>query len=416
MTTQLLSYRYPLSNVQVSGNFESWRTFQPSNASTATRFPSGPSTSIIFNLGSNSEFLRTHQCWFEFTLTPRDANGAPITTTAGIRNSIQGCSRAFSRIIIRQGSTVIETFDYDDQLALYMSTLPDTRRKWLKLTEGFGRDDLFVNGPRKFAMQIFSSLFVNPQALPLPALPSGLIVEFVNANANNLFTTDVPQFTVDDPKINACMIKPDASYTLALTSAIANNRSAWIPLSEIKTFRATGLGTDRMLLNAPVGSYSSVDSVTTTFWDQNAYANAANDKYKRFGQMGLQEWSIEAAESIQPGNGRMFIEGGKEDPTTLMYTFLSSAGSIHNVHEIANIDTDTTNNFWDNHYQFGLSYVSDNEETGTGLSLVGAASTNIQINTKHSGAINSSIVALTTVVCSVLLEISGTLLTIHRVF
>ena len=422
MTTQIFSYRYPVSQINVSGNQETWQTFQASNASTATRFPSNGNSSIIFNLASNSQFLRTHQSWFQFTITPRNADGTPITggALAGITNSKQGCSRAFNRIIIRQGSTPIEQFEYDDQLGLYMSTLSDSRRKWLRITESFGNTTAFANGPRKFAMQIFSSLFVNPQALPLPALPSGLQIEFQVADAENLFTSNVPQFTVDNPQIRSCMICPDPSFTLALTSAVAQGRSAWIPMSEVRTFRTTGLGTDQLLINAAVGSYSSVDSVTTTFWDQTAYSNRGNDRYMRFTRTpspgaALTEWSIEAAGLINP-QSRTFIEGGPDDPESLMYTFLSDAGSIHAIDQVANLDIDVNDNFWSHHYRVGLNYQSSNEEHASGLSLVGASSTNVVFNAKFSNPIQANIVAYTTIVCSVLLEISGTLLTVHRVF
>jgi len=261
-------------------------------------------------------------------------------------------------------------------------------------------------------MQIFTSLWTQTSAIPLPCLPGGIELVFTLAPSTSFFTTAVPSFSIENPYVRWCAVVPDVSFTLALSGAVAAGRSLYVPLTEIRGFRTAGLNTTNMLINCPVGSYSSVDSVTTAFYDTPAYNTPANDKMLRWHDAGLRTWSITAADVTNPST-RTFNHNGADDPETALITFLSDTGSIHTLDSTIYLQ----NNFYTNSFRFGLNYTSDNEGNwASGMSLVGAANTNIVIETTHANPVPPSTIAYSTVTCSVLLEISGTLLTIHRVF
>ena len=424
MTSRLTSFKYPYTNPAIVANNEQWVEVQPSNVSTSTAFDSSGNSSINFTLASNTSFLRAYQCYLVFTVTPRDASGNVITdatTLAAIRTSKQGCSRVFSRITLRSGSQILESFEYDDQVGMYYSGLSDSKKKWLKITEGLERDNLYANGSRKFYMQIFSSLFTNDVAIPLPAFVGGLQLQFDIAGAENYFLSNsVPRMTVENPALRYCSVVPDPSFILALTSAIQGGRSMWLPMTELKTFRIYGNGAGDAIYNVAVGNVTSIDSVLFTHWDGNTYSNRANDRYTRFTDAGLTSWSIEANQILNPGFNKRFSHG-IHDLDTFMVTFLSEAGSIHAVDEVANIRSVNANvmdfdSYRTEHFRAGLTYTSDNEQFATGLSMVGSANPNIVINASYGNTMPPTMVTYVTVALSTVMEVTGTLINIHRVF
>ena len=424
MTSRLTSYRYPYTNPAVVGNNEQYVEATPSNISTTTAYDSSGNTSINFTLASNTSMLRAYQCYLKFTVTPRDASGAVITdatTLAAIRTSRQGCSRVFSRITLRSGSQILESFEYDDQMALYLSTISDPKRKFLTITEGFSRDNLFINGPREFSMQIWSSLFSNDVAIPLFAFQGGLQVEFQVAGAENYFLTNsVPRFTVDNPTLRYCQITPDPSFVLGLSSAIQSGRSMWLPMTELRTFRIYGNGGADAIYNVAVGNVTSIDSVTFTHWDTAAYNNRANDRFTRFYDAGLKSWNIEANQILNPAGNKQFLHGYRT-LDTFMVTFLSEAGSIHQLDQVANVrSVDPNVKDFDiyrlNHFKAGINFVSDTEVHASGLSMVGSANPNVVINASYTGNVGSGTITYITVSLSTVLEVTGTPINIHRVF
>ncbi|KAJ3029760.1 hypothetical protein HDV00_009446, partial [Rhizophlyctis rosea] len=371
-------------------------------------------------LASNTNMLRAYQCYMKFTVTPRDATGAVITdaaTLAAIRTSKQGCSRIFSRITLRSGSQILESFEYDDQLALYLSTISDTKRKFLRITEGFERDTLYTNGPREFAMQIWSSLFSNDVAIPLFAFQGGLQLEFQVAGAENYFlTNNVPRFTVDNPTLRFCAITPDPSFVLGLTSAIQSGRSMWLPMTELRTFRMYGNGGADAIYNIAVGNITSIDSVSFTHWDSATYNNRASDRYTRFYDAGLKSWSIEANQILNPGGNKQFLHGTRT-LDTFRVTFLSEAGSIHNLDQVANIRSLDPNVLDFDAYRLqnfkaGINYVSDLEQHASGLSMVGSANPNVVINASYTGNVGSGTITYITVSISTVLEVTGTMINV----
>src|SRR6478609_3205046 len=424
MTSRLTSYKYPFINPAVTGNNETWAESTASNISTTTAFDSSGNSSINFQLASNTSFIRAHQMYLAFTVNPLDNTGAPLTgaALAAIKTSKQGCSRIFNRITLRSGSTIIETLEYDDQVGQFYSTLPDTKRKWLKITEGYGTsDNVFAGGPVRFCMQLFSSLLGNDIALPLPIFAAGLQVELSIAGAENYFVgNDVTRYSVTNPVLRYCSITPDPSFVLALTSAVASGRSAWFPMNELRTFRIYGNGAGETTYNVAVGNVTSVDAVTFTHWDTTTYNNRANDRFSRFQDAGLKSWSIEANGVLNPSGNRRFGHGPR-DLETLMVTLLSETGSVHTLDDAANIKSVTTgvsdfDAYRKECFRAGINFVSDSEMHSTGISMVGAANPNIVIQAAYDGNVPSTMVTYITVTLSVVMEVTGTLINIHRVF
>ena len=410
MTTQVMSYKYPYYQPSVTGQNEIWTTITPSNASTQTSYTSMGNSNLLFQLASNSAMMRTHQTYLSFHITPRRADGS-VVTGAGAVSSAQGCSRAFNRLTIRAGSTMIESFEYDDIVGMYYSTLSDTKNKWFKRHEGLGNTGVFANGSKEFAMVIFSSLFSNPQHLPLPIFGSGLQLDFQLAPVENPFLSpEVTHFTIENPVLRTCLVHPDPSCVLALTSAVAQNRSTWLPMTELRTFKTPGLNSTNLLVTAAVGAYTSIDSVTCTMYSVDAYNARTNDKFKRFvGSGDLKDWSIEISGITNPATRRFGNSGGSLE-TTMLY-FLSSCGNIHELD-----DYNLPDDFETAHFRWGLNFQSSNELHGTGISTVGAASTNVVIDTTFNTAIPSNFMVYTIVSCSTLLEITGSMVNFWRVF
>ena len=226
--------------------------------------------------------------------------------------------------------------------------------------------------------------------------------------------------TIKTPYLRIVMITPDPAIVLSLTSAIASGKSLWLPMQESRTYHAPGLNSTEQQLTCAVGAYSSVDSVITTFYSATARRDRTKDKYMLYHDPGLKHWTMTLAELTNPARG--YFQAGDDDPETLMVTLLSELGSVHNFdqvyldNEYAADNTTPVNTFALNHFRFGLNFVSDNESHGSGVSLVGSSSGNVVIDCSFKNAIPSDIVAYTTVTCSVLLEVTGGLINIWRVF
>src|SRR5690242_3703749 len=132
--SEVLSYKYPPINPNVKGNSEQYISTRCQNGQV---FRSDQQSSIIINLASNSQFLKTVQTFLTGRLVPRNSGGAEVisgTTT----NTLQGFSRCFSRLVIRFGGSVIEDItNYHDLLALSYATESTGRKAILKRTEGY---------------------------------------------------------------------------------------------------------------------------------------------------------------------------------------------------------------------------------------------------------------------------------------
>ncbi len=423
MASRIFSYKYPIQNTLVKGNNEVWSQISPSNSSTQTRYTSAGNSTLTYTFASNSQALRGHQMFHCFTLTPRDAAGAPISGAgaAAIRNSKQGIQRAFNRLFVRTGSAPIETVENDEATALHYSTLPLTKRNWLNILEGFGNTQIFKSGARKFAQQVWSTIFTQESSIPIFCFPGGLILDYQVADVKNLFTTsDVDHFTIDNPYIRACFITPDPSVTLALTSSVASGRSLWIAAQETRTFRTPGLNSDQLQITNALGAYSSVDSVNHAFYSASARNNQANDRYMSYFDPGLKQWSMTLSEVTNPARGYFQASGG--DPETLMVTLLSEVGSIHNFDQVYldNLyDTDGVtplDTFPRNHFRFGLNFTSDNESHASGMSLVGSSSGNVVTDCTFTAPITADTVCYTQITCSILVEVTAGLVNVWKVF
>ena len=137
-----------------------------------------------------------------FDVVARNADKTPVSgaALAAIRHSTQGCSGLFSNLIIRSGSTIIENFEYNTQLGIFLSTVSQDRKVWLGVTEGYDTDNNFAGGSRRrYHMQIYSSLFSQDIALPLNIFAGGIQLEWTIAPANAYFTAGVDNFTIESP-------------------------------------------------------------------------------------------------------------------------------------------------------------------------------------------------------------------------
>ncbi|KAJ3054899.1 hypothetical protein HK097_000416 [Rhizophlyctis rosea] len=363
--------------------------------------------------------------YVSFHVTVRDNNGAPFTdptALAAIKNSKQGVSRIFNKITLRSGFSVIESFVYNKEVGKFLSSANSDRRKWLRITEGLGVDNLFATGAsRKFTMQICSSLFSNELAIPLPIFTGGIQVKFSIATPDEFFTTAVPRFSVDQPSLTYVAICPDPAFTLDLVRSIQSGRSAWFPLVETKTVRSPGNGTDMQTYNVAVGNYSRVESIHFTHWENGAYRLRSNDKFERYKDAGLKSWNVTDNEITNPSFNRRFTHGPR-DVETFLVTHLSDTGSMFTVHDAANYPEDLANGisafdtYRNKHFKAGLTLTSDNEVWGSGLSLVGSANPHMVIDAQYETALPNSTTTEISVNLSLLLELSGTRIDVHRVF
>jgi len=412
MATGVLSYRFPPSNPMVSGNQESTVIVTPLNASTAQAYTSSGSSSIIFNFASNTNFLRTQQSYFSYSVVPKDANGNVLTS--GVTSSYQGASRAFSRLIVRIGATEIENLVIDDLTAIYYSTLSPAAHRMLNMTEGFGNINAFASGKMKCASQVLSSIWSTPQCIPLPLISAGggLTVEFVLAPVSNLFTSaNVASFDIVDPRMVCTMVSPPADFTVSLVNAIrSGQKSAFMPFTKVRQFRSNGLMSNTNMLVLPIGNVRSVDRLTTVSWDEQAYALRSNDKYFRFGQNALVDYKVEGADLVSPKSST--YAGNGSDAEYILNTYVQEVGSIYNLGENVYIP----DNYSSTAFRIQQTYTSEQEQHGSGLSLINAASPNITITTTHSAPVPSTITFNTFVSTSALMEITSQMINVTEVF
>lgn len=412
-----LSYKYPAINPNVKANSEIHKTWLPNNGTTL--FRSDQQTYIDFNLAHNGLFVRSNQSWLEFVLTPRAANNSVVAST-DTTNSYQGASRAFNRLEVLIGSTVIEDIPYDDFCALELATKTERSKAMLKKTEGFSDTKLFTGGARKFAMPIRSSLFMTDQALPLPLVQAngGITLRFWVASVENLFTSsveDVPYFTVDFPKLQTVCVSPHNSFTAAMVAAVRSGRSAFLATQRVRVYYQNGNGSQQQIITVPVGGVSSVSSFKTVYWNRATYGTnpttkVTADRFTRFINPNLKSWKVEAAGITQPES--LVFEHGANDPSNAMLQLMTETGSVHNIGELYSLPAD----YETQHFSIGMSFESDNEVFGSGLATVGAASPNIQITTTHGSNVSTDTSIITYVLTAQLVEFTSSVINVSEIF
>ncbi|MCU1500634.1 MAG: hypothetical protein JWM47_4587 [Acidimicrobiales bacterium] len=407
--SEVLSYKYPPINPEVSANSERWTEVKPINGSV---FRSDQNQSIILNLASASEFVKTVQSFLTATIVPRNAQGAVVSESS---ISYQGVSRAFSRLQIRIGSAVVEDISqYSDILALYYSTASKNRKSILKRLEGYSNPD-FLDGDsgRKFVHMLMSSLFCTPQALPLPFISAGGVsIELTLAPASELFTSNgVSYYTMENVSFKYLAVTPNPAYTMAMTAAVASGKSCFIPYQRIHIFPSAGNGANNQIIQVPIGMVSSIVSVDTTFHDTTAYANATNDKSLRFTSAGLTEWNLVGAGINNPSQISFGYSGGA-DPETVLMSLLSESGNGYRMGEELSLD----DNYESKSFRLGLNFQSSQEYFGSGLSTVGSASPFLTINTKHSQPVPPTTQITTIVTTDALIQFQGSGITVTEIF
>lgn len=403
----VLSYRYPPVNPAVSGNMEKWTQTMPQNGAT---FRSDQNQSIIFNIASNSEFLKTTQSFLSGTLVPRDAGGAEVVTAT--TSSFQGVSRAFSRLVIRIGNAIVEDLAYNDLLAMYYSTCPWGRKALLKRMEGFSKTDHFATGRKRFQHFIMSSLFVTDQCLPLPLCVGGISIELFLAPASDVFTSaNVSYYTVEQPAFKWLSITPDPAFTIGLRSSVASGRSAIIPYQRVHLFPSNGNGSKTQLINVPVGQVKSIASVECLFHSEIDYADRTKDKYGRFINADVIDFKIEGAGIQNPSQIAFgYAKGG--DFEAVLMGILTSSGNAYSMHNDMTLEDD----FETKSFRLAINYQSDMESFGSGLNTIGAASPFLTITSTHDSVVPATTRISTFVTTDALIEFRGSEIYVNEVF
>jgi len=411
MASPVLSYKYPPINPSAKANSQVWKN---ATAVNGVSFHSERNNSIIINVASNSEVLKTVMSFLAFDVIARDAAGAPIVDAA-TRNTFGGMARCIQRLIIRFSGTIIDDISmYSDLATLHYSTLSDNEKNQLKKFEGFGDDQYFAGRSKRHVLhRIISSLFVTEQSIPLPALAgiAGLQIEMVLAPAAHVFTTtNVNHYTVENPQLVYEALTPSPEVTTALVSAIRGGRSAFVPFQKVHVFQSNGNGSQQLQIQCPLGQVSSIASIDVVFFDDSAMSVRSTDKSTRFTNANLVDYRVEIAGTNQPIMNSFGYSGG-ENNDALMISLLSQTGNAYKLGDVwlpGNLDNGA--------FRISLNFQSDREYHGSGYSTLGAASPFISIFTNHSAPVPSTTRCVTFVTVDALLELNGSDLLISEVF
>ena len=404
--SQVLSYKYPPILPQGGGiraNQESWQSTLPLNGAI---FRTDQSQSIIFNISSNSQFLRTTQSFLAGALVPKAADGSDIVNAA-TTSSYQGVTRAFNRMVIRFGGVVVEDISYySNVLVMYYATLPQTRKNILRSLEGFSDTGHYATGKRKFSHALMSFLWVTDQAICLPLIQSGgITIELFLAPASDLFTSsNVAYYEIQQPTFRWMGITHDPSYTIALRSSLAGSRSAYIHFQKLHFYPSNGNGSMTQQIQVPIGEVSSIAGIETVFWDEARYAGKTQDKYFLFTNANLIDFKIEnnGTGSAQPNQLTFRYDNGT-DPEVVLLGLLSSSGNIYTMDRDVSLDT----TFETNSFRIGMNFQSSNEYADTGLSPLGVSSPFLTITTTHSTVVPPNTRIMTVATVDALIEPRG---------
>ena len=411
--SSVVSYKYPpllpSGAAGIRGNMEKWNTQLPLNGSI---FRSDQSQSVILHIASNSEYIRTVQSFLTARCVPRSSNGTELVDAA-TRNTYQGVTRCFSRMVVRFGGTIIEDNSYyADTVGLHYSQLPNTRKEMLKRLEGFGNTSYFAGGGKKFAHPLFSSLFMSDSALPTPIIAAGgITVELFLAPAKEVFTTEnVAYYTLENVQYKFLSVTPDPSFTIGLRSAVAQGRSCFLHFQRLHFFPSAGNGSNTQLIQVPINNVSSVAGIETVMWSDASYADQTQDKYLRFQSFGLQDFKIENSGSSQPSQLTFKYEGGA-DPEVTLLGLMSANGNVYNVGTDIGLESD-----WENtSFRIGMNFQSSTELAGTGYSLLGSSSPFMTITTTHNAPVPPTTRILTIATVDTLIEIRGSEISVSEI-
>ncbi|KAJ3030335.1 hypothetical protein HDV00_008975 [Rhizophlyctis rosea] len=357
--------------------------------------------------------MRTVQSFFTANLVPKAAEGSTVVD-AGTRNSYQGVTRCISRLEIRFGSLTCEdNLYYHDTVALHYSQLPNTRKEILKKLEGFGNTSWFTGGGRKFAHPILSSLFVTDQALPLPLVRNGIHMSLWLAPASELFTSEnVAYYEIQQPKFNFLSLTPSPDYVIALRSAVAQGRSAYIHMQRLHFFPSAGNGSNTQLIQVGINNVSSVASIEMVMWSDADYADRSKDKYLRFKPFGLIDFKIENNGASQPSQLTFQYGGDGSNPEVPLLGLMSSSGNIYNLGNDISLEPD----YEQKSFRFGMNFQSSTELAGTGYSTLGSSSPFMTITTTHNAPVPPTTRILTIAVTDQLIELRGSEVSVTEIF
>ncbi|KAJ3052571.1 hypothetical protein HK097_006040 [Rhizophlyctis rosea] len=139
----------------------------------------------------------------------------------------------------------------------------------------------------------------------------------------------------------------------------------------------------------------------------------------RYHDAGLRSWSIVGNEISNPSFNKKFTHS-PTDVSTFWVTHVSETGSVHTAHDVANYphaaNEDALTAYRTKYFKAGVNFISDLEQHASGLNMVGSSNPNIQIFATYENAIPSTTVAVVTVVLSVVMEVTGSNIFIHRAY
>ncbi|KAJ3055241.1 hypothetical protein HK097_011124 [Rhizophlyctis rosea] len=144
-------------------------------------------------------------------------------------------------------------------------------------------------------------------------------------------------------------------------------------------FNTAGSETNQQQISIPIGNKSSIVSVDTVMWDTAEYADQTKDKYLRFKPFGLVDARWEGAGLNVPYNQAFGFEGGS-NPEFVLMGLLTQSGNGYTMDR----DVSLEDGYEQNSFRLSFNWQSSNEHFNTGLSMMGAASTALMLNTNHS--------------------------------
>ena len=174
---------------------------------------------------------------------------------------------------MRFGGVAVESLThYADLVVMYYSSVPQTKAVLLKFTEGFGDDNWFVEGGRKCAHMLMGSCFVTDQALPLPLIHlGGISCEFWINWASEIFVSDNVAYYESKTQCLKWLLGviADPTFTIGLRSAVAQERSAYIPYPRVHAYPGALNGSQMNQLVIPIGQVSSIASIETIIYKES---------------------------------------------------------------------------------------------------------------------------------------------------
>lgn len=402
------TFRKPLLNEITNGNSESFQFCSPLN-STSGIYPSDNNSVISFNIASSKFWWKNTRTILSFNVVPRDSQGNEVVAAGTLNSEIPTSCFSAVRLLVG-GVEIYSNRNYPMSLAMYYSTAPQTKKDFLKMSEGYGVTDAFKTGRRRFHHALALSFLATESTVPLPVLTSGCTLELTVGNVSGLFrSNNVNKFTIENPTLLYQAVEVAPALQLRVMGALESGRSLSLPFCKEKTSLYYGSGGVDQLLSVPVGNISSVQSITICYRRQEDVVDQTKDKAAIYGHNNLRSVRIEAAGLVMPTTrGFSFASGDggdvPYDPEITILGLMTASGNIYNASEEFSIPQ----GYDDKYFRIHISYKSSaasGEAFGDGLNMEAAASQNINIFLSHSQPVATTTSIYVSVVTDAILEV-----------